>query len=43
MGVKQGEEQPAAARHTHGGWDGHRRASVLGLAPTDSARLATFG
>lgn len=43
MGVKKGEEQPAAARHIHRGWDGHRRASVLGLAPINSARLATFG
>lgn len=41
--VKQGEEQPAAAWHTHEVWDGRRRASVLGLAPIDSPRLATFG
>ena len=43
VGVRQGEEQPAAAWHTHKVWDGRRRAGVLGLAPIDSASLATFG
>lgn len=43
MGVRQGEEQLAAARHTHEVWDGRRRTSVLGLAPIDSPRLATLG
>ena len=43
VGVRQGEEQPAAAWHAHKVWDGRRRAGVLGLAPIDTPRLATFG